>query len=320
MAESASDLAIDCLRVVEKWYKDRFDQKGTASDQFIACAGIKVAEISRAKWPIERSDIVAKGGRFRSTGPFIQKVLRRFGEEREYASEGGRTTGGSIEAAEDLASRLGAVNGFPKAEKIALADEIQKWIYEHVVRPALDHEGLKIELNIEKIPPDIITGILAAGAKQGVSGAVAQHLVGAKLALRFPKAQIDNYSYTTQDKQLGRKGDFEVGDTIIHVTMSPSEAVVDKCAANLKAGYRVILLVPRIALSGARYFVEKSQAPSQIWLTSIKAFVGQNLVELAEFGIAGLRVQLRGLLEKYNERAQLVEAKRSLLIKIPEKL
>ena len=39
----------------------------------------------------------------------------------------------------------------------------------------------------------------------------------------------------------GRPGDFVVGDTAFHVTVSPMPPVLDKCEANLRNGYRSML-------------------------------------------------------------------------------
>ena len=116
----------------------------------------------------------------------------------------------------------------------------------------------------------------------GKVGPVAQHLVGAKLQLRFPTETISNESYSTADDQLGRPGDFFVGSTVFHVTVAPMPPVFDKCIKNLEDGYRVYLLVPERELSGARYNAE-NKAPGKIAVESIESFVGQNIEELSFF-------------------------------------
>jgi hypothetical protein len=316
-------LVAACQQVLEEWHRCLSSRSNQASDSFIACAGIKVAELSRTKWPLQRTDYVSNGSRFRSTGPFIQGVLKRFGEEREYSSEGGRTTGSCLPAAADLIERLEKLSEYQKAsaeDRSAVANSIQEWIYKKIVRPSLDHEGLKVEISLQKIPPDIVADILAAATKQGVSGAVAQHLVGAKLALRYPEMKIENYGHTTQDKQLGRKGDFELNDTVIHVTMTPGEAVAAKCAKNVGDGFNPLLLVPRSEVSAAESFVRRSTAANRIWVESIEAFVGQNIAEIGEFGKNGFRESIKRLLSAYNERVNAVEPRKALMIKVPENL
>lgn len=248
---------------------------------------------------------------------------RLCGEEREYTSEGGRTTGSCIEAAADLVRRLDGLAEYQAAtaeNRAAVAKEIQEWLYRNIVKPSLDSEGLKIEVTLDKAPPEIIADILAAAQKQQVSGAVAQHLVGAKLALRYPDRNIENHGHTTQDRQLGRKGDFQLNDTIIHVTMTPGEAVVEKCARNVREGFNALLLAPRSEVIAARVFVGRSQVPNRIWVHSIEEFVGQNIAEIGEFRNQGLRDNMRLLLQKYNERVADAETRRALSIKVPENL
>lgn len=59
--------------------------------------------------------------------------------------------------------------------------------------------------------------MLAEARQTGKEGPAAQHLVGAKLALRFPDMKVSNASYSTADDQSGRLGDFQIGDTSFHV-------------------------------------------------------------------------------------------------------
>lgn len=310
------------IAALAAWHSD-LDKHKLSLDSFIACAGLKVAELTRKEWPIERSDYVSRGGRFRSSGPFIQKILERMGEEREYTSEGGRTTGSCIDAAARLVESLEKVPGYSEAsieDRAAIADELQMWILHTIVKPSLDSEGLKVEIDLHKTPPAIVGDILSAAMKQKVSGAVAQHLVGAKLALRYPKRDIENHGHTTQDRQLGRKGDFELNDTIIHVTMTPGEQVVAKCAKNVRDGYNALLLVPEAELLVASAFVKRNASASKIWVQSIESFIGQNVAEIGEFGKDGLRDNVRLLLQKYNARVEQVETRRALSIKVPENL
>ncbi|WP_425569404.1 DUF4928 family protein [Nonomuraea salmonea] len=84
---------------------------------------------------------------------------------------------------------------------------------------------ISAEINPENSIRTTVANLMQAGRERGgtTAGAIAQHLVGAKLQIRFPSERINVESYTTADVQTGRAGDFQVGDTAIHVTMSPSE-------------------------------------------------------------------------------------------------
>jgi len=180
--------------------------------------------------------------------------------------------------------------------------------------------NLEVDIDLDKPGASIIADILGLADERNVAGAVAQHLVGAKLALRYSNKSIENYSYTTADRQLGRPGDFVVGDTAFHITVAPMEALMGKCAANIKDGYRVVLLVSESKLAAARHMAELAKLERRIGVYPIEQFVGQNVEEIGEFGKAALAANMRRLLEKYNERVAEKETDRSLLIRIPDNL
>ena len=148
---------------------------------------------------------------------------------------------------------------------------------------------------------------------------VAQYLVGAKLALRFPHLTVENFSFSTADAQLSRPGDFFLGDTTFHVTIAPSAAVFEKCLANLGQGYRVYLLVPERALIGARQNADAMMS-EKIAVEGIESFVGNNVEELSEFSKDKLRDGFKRLFDKYNQRVDAVKDDKSLLLEIPHNL
>ncbi|MDX2282116.1 MAG: DUF4928 family protein [Saprospiraceae bacterium] len=75
-------------------------------------------------------------------------------------------------------------------------------------------------------------------------GVVAQHLVGAKLQLRFPNFEITNEHVSSSDESTNRKGNFMVQTTVFHITVAPGDKVIEKCRSNTSEGYGVNLLVP----------------------------------------------------------------------------
>lgn len=198
-----------------------------------------------------------------------------------------------------------------------IADNLQKWLVERV-RILFNQRKINIELNFDKPAPQIIADILtAAGTKRG---AVAHHLVAAKLALRFPTIEVANRSFTTADAQLGFPGDFLISDTAFHVTVSPMLPVVEKCKENLKNGFRAILLVSDSRVLTARQFAEDLEVDSRVGIYAIEDFVGQNIEELGQFSTQNVREGFRNLLVKYNERVEQVEPDKSIMIDIPKNL
>ena len=309
--------ALDTLR---QWFHTHRPTPDAEPNTYIMCAGLAVLERMRKAYPLKRADYVTPGNQVRTSGSLIQAILGRNGEERRFTREGGRTTRATVPAAEGLAEGLNetmTLAGLSDDDRGRVIDELQAWLVERV-RDYLDRQAIEVEVNLGKPAPQIVSDILeAAGAK---SGAVAQHLVGAKLAVRYPDLDIENFSYTTADQQLGRPGDFIVGDTAFHVTVAPMPTVLDKCGENLRNGYRSMLLVPDSRLQAARQMAEAIGVQERVGVVSIESFVGQNIEELGGFGRGGLAEGFRALLDKYNERVEAVEADRSLLMRLPANL
>ena len=316
-AEQDSSPALDTLR---RWF-DRFkSSSGEEPKTYVVCAGLAVLERMRSSFPLKRNDYVTPGNQVKTSGSLIQSILRRNGEERRFTSEGGRTTRGTVPAAERLVKELNDMRllaGLSDKERGRVVDELQVWLVERV-RDYFDRQKIEIEVNLSKPSPQIVGDILAAAGSK--VGAVAQHLVGAKLAVRFPHLEIANFSYTTADQQLGRPGDFVVSDTAFHVTVSPMPPVLEKCDGNLRDGFRSMLLVPESRLQAARQMAEAIDVQDRVGIVSIEAFVGQNIEELGGFGKAQLAENFREILAKYNERVEEAEADRSLLIRLPSNL
>jgi len=100
----------------------------------------------------------------------------------------------------------------------------------------------------------------------------------------------------------------------------PMQALIDKCAANIRNGYRAVLLVSESKIQAAKQLAEIAGYQQRIGISSLEQFVGQNIEEIGEFGKAALAKNVKALLEKYNERILAVETDRSLLIEIPNNL
>ncbi len=306
--------------MLNQWFDSHRSSHGTEPNTYVICAGLAVLERMRNAYPLKRTDYVTPGNQVRTSGTFIQSILLRYGEERQFTREGGRTTRATVPAADRLVAGLNHVESLAAlSDKLRgqVIDDLQGWLVERV-RDYLDRQAIELEVNLSKPSPQIVADILAAAEYK--AGAVAQHLVGAKLSVRFPDLEIDNFSYTTADQQLGRPGDFVVGDTAFHVTVSPMPPVLRKCEENLRNGYRSLLLVPDSRLQAARQMADAINVQDRVGVVAIESFVGHNIEELGEFGQRNLADSFRRLLAKYNERVAIVEADRSLLINTPTNL
>jgi hypothetical protein len=203
-------------------------------------------------------------------------------------------------------------------KRVDVLDEMQRFLVGKVVE-FHNRERIKMLYEPSKSTWQNIQDLLGAARETGKEGPVAQHLVGAKLQLRFPDIEVSNESYSTADDQLGRPGDFYLGDTAFHVTVAPMIGVYEKCRDNLENGYRVFLLVPERALTGARQNAEL-MVPGRIAVESIESFVGQNIEELSYFARDKLKHGFRRLIETYNKRVDTAETDKSMLVEMPRNL
>ncbi len=137
--------------------------------------------------------------------------------------------------------------------------------------------------------------------------------------MRFPDKAIRNKTFSASDAQGGFFGDFELGNTVFHVTVAPSPELYTKCKMNLDRGQRIYLIVLEDSLFGTKQNAD-STAPGMISVVSIESFIATNIDELSDFEGSKLVSGLRRLLEKYNDRVDEVELDKSILIDIPPNL
>lgn len=307
------------LGELEAWYEEH--SVDGEIEQYNLCAALAVTERMRKKYPLDESDYITDKSQVRTSGSLIRNILARFGEKRPYLSEGGRTTRASVVPAKNLASRLQASVNVPAASTINLGrilDQVQGWLVGKVQETYLDRQRLRVDIDLARSLREVVGAILGAAAEINKTGQVAQHLVGAKLAMRFPDMAIENHGATTADQQLGRKGDFQIDGTVFHVTVAPAEKLFLKCAENRREGLRPVVLVPNGRKSAAIQLAENQGIVRDVEVYGLEDFLGQNVGEMGRFEQDGIRETVKRLLETYNERVDVVETDKGLLIKIPE--
>ena len=165
-----------------------------------------------------------------------------------------------------------------------------------------------------------IHNLLEEARKSGREGECAHHLIGASLQMTFPDVAMKNSSYNRASYNMGKPGDFLVGDTAFYVTVSPYIGIFETYRQNLENGYRIYLLVPEKALAGSRQNAELMGMGEHITVQSIESFVGQNMDELSYFKRDKKKNGFRRLLETYNDRVNAAETDKSMLIEIPRNL
>ena len=293
--------------------------------------GLVMIEHMARAFPLEEKRyITQKGGQVSLLGgPRVKRALAAHGETRPFSSEAGRSSRGSIDHARQLADTLNNSPGASaylsasEADQEEVRDALQGWVVEQMKGDYFDQQRIQAEVDHTKPVKFAVKALLKAASVRGgtTSGAVAQHLVGAKLTLRFPDETVHNEGYTTADQQTHRQGDFQIGDTAFHVTMRPSNSLIsNRCRANLTAKFRPVVLVPEEFADVARGLVALENLDGQVAVVSIEDFVGTNIEEIGIFSEKGIRTELKNLLTRYNERVNAVEPDPGLLIEIPGNL
>jgi hypothetical protein len=207
----------------------------------------------------------------------------------------------------------------PEVDRVRVLKALQQHIVREYVPLYFSVKRVRAVFDINDPTWKFIHSILESARESGKGGPVAEYLVGAKLSLRFPEKEIRNKRSSESDVQGGYYGDFEVGNTVFHVTVAPMAELYDKCRDNIERGLRVYLLVPNAMLAGTRQNTALV-AGDRIAVESIESFVATNVDELCEFDGNRLKSGFSRLLEAYNARVDAVELDKSMLIDIPANL
>jgi hypothetical protein len=233
----------------------------------------------------------------------VQNILHDYGITKVLAEEGGRTSRGSLGNIKNYLDFLNALH----AEDIVDAAAIEAWWVEQA-KGFFNAKPFELKFEAGKALRLVIRDLLAQAKKRQADGAgtmfvgaMLQHLVGAKLALVLPEKNIVHHGYSVADAPGGRSGDFEIGNAILHVTTTPGEAVIRKCAANLNAGKQPIVVTLRETLPAAEVFATEQGIADRLDIFDAEQFIVTNLHELGRFESANIRVTVDALVDKYNE-------------------
>jgi hypothetical protein len=246
----------------------------------------------------------------------VQAILKRHGVERVLASEGGRTSRGSLNNMREYVAFLNALTGRVDFDSIEAF-----WIER--VHEFFAGKPFKIRLDASRSLRTVVRDVIAQAVDRQktapgmyYAGAVLQHLVGAKLDCALGKGKFEHNSFSTADAPSGRAGDFFIGDVVIHVTTAPGEAVIEKCRDNLNDGYRPMLVTVQHGLTVAEGLAANVGLGERIDIFEIEQFVALNLYEIGKFGADGRKTAVTDMVDRYNEIVEEFETDPSLKIEL----
>jgi hypothetical protein len=148
------------------------------------------------------------------------------------------------------------------------------------------------------------------------TGTVMQHLVGAKLELALPTIKIEHHGASEADLSKDRPGDFLIGDSVIHVTTSPTESLLLKCSNNLDANIRPIIVTMKERVDVALALAENIDIKGRLDVLDVLQFVTTNIYELSDFKQSSRPLKVIELVNKYNSIVNKFETDPSIKIEI----
>ena len=156
----------------------------------------------------------------------------------------------------------------------------------------------------------MIGEVINEANERGMTGNVAQYLVAAKLALRFPDLEIPRTGASEPDtssspERENRMGDLHIGSTVVEIAVGlPDAAHIVKVAETVERtdfDVWVITRSDRVEFWRQEIGNELVHGVRRVTVFGINEFVGQNLGELGTLDRTEVLQQLRQLVNLYND-------------------
>ncbi len=250
-------------------------------------------------------------------GGAVRKILKEHGVERVLSDEGGRTSRGNMGR---LRADLDVLNGLWRDDALDLEEAEKFWVSR--VRAYFDSQPFTFKLDPVKSLRHAVRHLFgqAAARQREVKGtmyvgAFMQHLVGAKLDT-VSKEKVEHHGFSVADAPGNRSGDFLIGDTAVHVTTAPTEALIRKCRSNLESGLRPIIVTTEDGIGGAKALAKQADLEDRIDVIEIEQFIATNVYEWSKFVREERQISLQRLIERYNEIVAECESDPSLRIEL----
>ena len=275
---------------------------------------------AQRKPPLRTENFLTRqGGQVAGLGrSAVQAILADHDITRVLAEEGGRTSRGSIRRMRAYVSFLNALN----RDGLLDCAAIERWWVARV-REHFAATPFRVKMDPAKSVRNLVGELVkAAFARQSecpgtmVAGAMIQHLVGAKLELALPEVTVEHNGFSVADAASGRKGDFLIGDTAIHVTTAPTEGLIRKCWDNLGEGLRPVVITTETGAGGAAALAQEGGIADRIEILEIEQFVTTNIYEWSGFRQRERPVTVRELVKAYNRIVETCETDPSLKISV----
>lgn len=248
----------------------------------------------------------------------VQAILAKHGITRVLAKEGGRTSRGSMG---NMRSYVAFLNRLRATGDVDFGALEQFWVDQVAAFFSAKPFTLRLDgsLGLRAVIRNLMDQAKARQDEMPGTmflGTVMQHLVGAKLDLVLGQGHIEHNSANANDERVGRTGDFDIGDTSIHVSTSPTEALIAKCVENIAANRRPIIVTTYRKTAAAEALAENVSISDRLDIVEFEQFVATNIYELGRFSPTQRSMKILELVERYNAIVGEHETDPSLRIEI----
>ncbi len=276
----------------------RVTQKG------FLCVGLVVSRTAQSmEFPLKETDFLADSqGQVKGLGKgAVQRILNDHGITKVLAEEGGRTNRGSVGNMQKYVAFLNSIYRESDFDLIL----IEAWWIERT-NEFFKAKPFRIKVDASNSLRSLVRDVLtqAEARQQGAGGtayvgAVMQHLVGAKLEL-FLGVDLEHHGFSVADSSTERSGDFQIDQVVIHVTRTPTEALVRKCMDNLEKGLIPLIVTSYKGAVVADTLAEAAGIAPRIDVFEVEQFIATNIYEISRFQHETRRLTVEQLVEKCN--------------------
>ena len=254
-------------------------------------------------------------------GANLKKILRDHDVAQVLAAEGGRTSRGNIGL---MIKYLEFLNRWRSEEAVTF--NLVEAFWAEQVREFFRNQPFTLTADTSQTIGESLEELFEQARKRqrqnpGTQylGTILQHLVGAKLSIILPPETFQIHGASVADASTERSGDFVVNDIVIHCTTAPGAPLMEKCKANIRAGFLPVVITILDRVKTTYDFIDDVNLRGRIDVWDIQQFMATNVNERSMFDNAARNTKLADIIARYNEIISEVETDPSLRIEFEVK-
>lgn len=249
-------------------------------------------------------------------GGNLKKILKEHGITQILASEGGRTSRGSMGL---MIKYVDFLNEWNTEEPVDFSTIEDFWAAQ--VREYFRNQPFVLTSDTSKTIGASLEELFEQARKRQTQnlgtqylGTVLQHLVAAKLSIILPMGAFEVHGASVADASTERSGDFVINNTIIHCTTAPGAPLIEKCRVNLRGGCHPVIITVFDRVRTALDLASDSGLDGRVEVWDIQQFLSANIYEHSLFDETNRNSTIADIVDKYNEIILSTETDPSLRI------